>query len=88
MVAVPAVPVVTVPVAESALGLNEILVGLWLLASLILVVRWAVAALRLGRLSNSWPAETVDGVHVSLTVPAVPVVTVPVARSALTPIPT
>lgn len=65
--AVPEATVVTVPVASAAVGLDEILIGLWLFASLVLVLRWAVAATQLARLTRSCPVEAVDGVRVSLT---------------------
>ena len=74
VVAVPAAPTVIVPGAQLALGpdpmvlgLNEILIGIWLLVSLGLVVRWAVASLRLARRTRSCPAATVDGGRVALT---------------------
>jgi TonB family protein len=68
VVAVPAVPTVTVSAARSArLGLDELLIGLWFLASLMLAVRWAVAVRRLGAVIRSCPSTTVDGVRVSLT---------------------
>ena len=62
VLAVPAVPV-----AQSAIGLEEILLGLWILASVMLAVRWAVSAFRLARRSGSWRSEALDGVRVWLT---------------------
>ena len=59
--------VVTVPAEQSALGLNEIVVLAWLLASVILTLRWAVGVYRLARAGRSWSADTVDGVRVWLT---------------------
>lgn len=67
VVAVPEVTVLTVPVARAAFGLDEILIGLWLLASLVLAIRWAVAARRLARMTRACPAATVGGVRVRLT---------------------
>lgn len=67
LIGLPAAVAVPVPVASGALGLDEILIGLWLLTSLVLVVRWAVTATRLARLTRSCPVETVDGIRVSLT---------------------
>ena len=58
--------VVAVPI-ESGLGLDEILLLAWLLASVVLMLRWAVAAYRLERVGAFWRAGTVDGVHVWLT---------------------
>ena len=67
VVAVPDVRVVAVPSGGAPIGLDEILVGLWLLASLALTVRWAVAAVRLARATRRKPFATVDGVRVLLT---------------------
>lgn len=67
VVTVPAPPAVAVPIARSTVGVDEILVGLWILASLILVLRWIVATVRLGKLTRSWRTDTLDGVPVSLT---------------------
>ena len=58
--------VVAVPV-ESGLGLDEILLLAWLLASVVLMLRWSIAAYRLKRVGAFWRAGTVDGVHVWLT---------------------
>ena len=58
--------VVAIPV-ESGLGLDEVLLLLWLLTSVVLTLRWAVAAHRLARVGASWHAGTVDGVRVWLT---------------------
>ena len=63
----PAAVAVPATVASGALGLDEILIGLWLFTSLVLVLRWAVTATRLARLTRSCPVETVDGIRVSLT---------------------
>ena len=59
--------VVAVPVQQSGLGLDQILVLAWLLASVVLTLKWAVAAHRLARVGSSWRAGTVDGVRVWLT---------------------
>ena len=59
--------VVTISVEQSGLGLDEMLLLAWLLASLALSLRWAVAAYRLARAGRSWRTETVDGVRVWLT---------------------
>ena len=59
--------VVVLSVEQSGLGLGEFLGLAWLLASLVLMVRWAVAAHRLARVGASWSAGIVDGVHVWLT---------------------
>lgn len=56
--------VLVVPSETAALGLGELLVAAWLLASGMLVLRWAVAAIRLARSSRSWRAGTLDGVPV------------------------
>ena len=58
--------VVAVPV-ESGLGLDELLVLAWLLLSVVLTLRWAVATHRLAKVGASWRAGTVDGVRVWLT---------------------
>lgn len=65
--AVPDVSLLAVPVARTAFGLDEVVVGLWLLTSLVLAIRWAVASARLARLTRSCPVETVDGVRVRVT---------------------
>ncbi len=59
--------VVVVSVEQSGLGLDEVLVLAWLLASMVLMLRWAVASHRLARLGTRWRAATVDGVRVWLT---------------------
>jgi TonB family protein len=46
------------------MGLGELLMAAWLLASGVLAIRWAVAALRLSRASRSWQPGTVDGTPV------------------------
>ena len=58
---------VTVPVEPSGLGLDEALLLVWLLATALLALRWAVAARRLARADTSWRSSTVDGVRVRLT---------------------
>ena len=58
--------VVVVSVEQSGLGLDEALLLAWLLASVVLTLRWAVAAHRLARVGTSWRAGTVDGVRVWL----------------------
>lgn len=58
---------VTVPIAQSALGVDEILLGLWALGSLMLALRWIVASVRLGRMTRSLEEKTIDGVPVALT---------------------
>lgn len=67
VVAFPAPPAVAVPIAHSSLGADEILLGLWLLASLLLGIRWGVAHRRLTGLTASLRTDVVDGVPVSLT---------------------
>lgn len=67
VVAVPGVGLASVRVARGRVGLDGLLIGLWLLASLVFVVRWAVAARRLALRTRGCPAEIVDGVHVWLT---------------------
>ena len=67
VVAVPTVPAVAVPAVRSAFGFDDVLLSLWLLASLVLVIRWGVAALRLARLTDAFPPTTMDGVQVRLT---------------------
>ena len=59
--------VVAVPVTPSGLGLDQVLGVLWLLASVMLALRWSVAAFRLERVSRSWRPETVDGISAWLT---------------------
>jgi TonB family protein len=56
--------VLVVPSEGSALQLGELLMAAWLLASGVLAVRWAVAAIRLARSSRSWRSGTLDGVPV------------------------
>ena len=56
--------VLVVPSEAAALGLGELLVAAWLIASGVLVLRWAVAAIRLARSSRSWRPGTLDGVPV------------------------
>lgn len=67
VVAVPSPPPVTVPIARSTLGVDEALLGLWLLASGFLALRWIVAGVRLDRMTRSLTRDTVDGIPVSLT---------------------
>jgi beta-lactamase regulating signal transducer with metallopeptidase domain len=59
--------VVVISVEQSGFGLHEFLMLAWLLASVVLMLRWAVAAYRLARLGASWRAGIVDGVRVWLT---------------------
>ena len=59
--------VVVLPVEPSGLGLDGVLVLAWLLASVVLMLRWAVAAHRLARVGAIWRAGTVDEVRVWLT---------------------
>jgi hypothetical protein len=65
VIGLPSVMVVSAQVA--AIGLGELLIGAWVVASGILAVRWAIAALRLARLSGSWRPATFDGVPVWMT---------------------
>jgi TonB family protein len=59
--------VVVVAAEDSSVGWGALLVAAWLLASTVLVLRWAVALLRLRRASRSWRRSTLDGVPVWLT---------------------
>ena len=59
--------VVVVSIEPSGLGLDGVLLIAWLLVSVILTLRWAVAAIRLARVGSSWRAGMVDGVRVWLT---------------------
>ena len=59
--------VVIVPVEQAGPGLDEALLLAWLLASVVLGLRWAVAAHRLNRVVAPWRAGTVDGTRVWLT---------------------
>jgi bla regulator protein blaR1 len=53
--------VVVVPTEAPAMGFGDLLVAAWLLASGVLILRWAIAALRLSRASRSWRPGSVDG---------------------------
>ncbi|MEE8146039.1 MAG: M56 family metallopeptidase [Longimicrobiales bacterium] len=59
--------VVVVSVEQSGLGLDEILVLAWLVASVVLTLRWMVAARRLARTGASWPVRMLGGVRAWLT---------------------
>ncbi len=59
--------VVVVPVEQPGLGLDEILVLAWLVASVVLTIRWMVAARRLARTGASWPVRMLNGVRAWLT---------------------
>ena len=59
--------ILVVPAESRSLELGEILIAAWLLASGLLAIRWAVAALRLGRASRSWRPTQLDGVPVWMT---------------------
>lgn len=59
--------VVTISVEESGLGLDGVVVLVWLMASIVLALRWAVASYRLAKAGRSWRSETLDGVGVWLT---------------------
>ena len=59
--------VVVVSVEQSGLGLDEVLMLLWLLASAILMFRWMVATRRIAKLGASWRAGILDGIRVWLT---------------------
>ena len=59
--------VVMVPVEPPGLGVDEVLVLAWLVASLVLTLRWMVAARRLARRGASWRVRTLDGVRAWLT---------------------
>lgn len=74
VVSMPVPPSVTVPIAESTMGVDEILIGLWVLASLFLAIRWAVASIRLGRMTGALTQDTIDGVPVWLTADVGPAV--------------
>jgi TonB family protein len=70
VIALPALvplPSAAVEPPSVAIGLADILIGLWLLASSLLAARWALSALELRRLSSTWQPETLDGVRVLLT---------------------
>ena len=53
--------VVTISVEPSGLGLDQVLLLAWLLASVVLMLRWVVAAHRLAGVGASWRAGIVDG---------------------------
>ncbi len=59
--------VVVVSVEQPGLGLDEILVLAWLVASVVLTLRWMVAARRLARTGASWPVRMLGGVRAWLT---------------------
>ena len=59
--------VVAVPVGQSGMGVDEIVLFAWLLASVLLALRWAIAAYRLAGAGASWRTETVDGVSACVT---------------------
>lgn len=59
--------ILVVPADGRSFELGEMLLATWLLASMLLAVRWAVAALRLARASRSWSPTTLDGVRVWTT---------------------
>jgi TonB family protein len=56
--------VVVVPSEGPSIEWGQLLVAAWLLASVALAIRWAVAVIRLARASRSWQAGTLDGVPV------------------------
>ena len=59
--------VVAVPVGQSGMGVDEVVLFAWLLASVLLALRWAIAAYRLAGAGASWRTETVDGVSACVT---------------------
>ena len=59
--------VMVVPADDPTLGPGQLLIAAWLLASGMLALRWAVAALRLARSARSWSPTTLDGVPVWVT---------------------
>ncbi len=59
--------VVALPVETSGLGFDGLVVLAWLLTSLVLSLRWAVAVVRLAQVGSSWRVGMVDGVRVWLT---------------------
>ena len=59
--------VVVFSVEPSGLGLDEVVMLAWLLASVGLILRWVVASYRLAKVGASWRPETMDGVRVWLT---------------------
>jgi TonB family protein len=59
--------VVLVDGGPTGLGLAALLLAAWILASAVLVIRWAVATVRLARASRSWSPRTIDGVPVWMT---------------------
>ncbi len=63
----PSVVTLSVEPSGLGLGLDQVVVLAWLLASVFLTLRWAVAAYRLARVGSSWRTANVDGVSVWLT---------------------
>jgi TonB family protein len=59
--------VVLVDGGPTGLGLAALLLAAWILASAVLVIRWAVAAVRLAWASRTWSPRTIDGVSVWMT---------------------
>src|SRR5688572_29013925 len=47
--------------ATRTFDLDPILVGAWIVTSLLLSVRWLVSDVRLRRLSRSWLSDSIDG---------------------------
>lgn len=59
--------VIVVPDGGAGIGLGDVLVAAWLLASVLLAVRWLLASLRLRKASRSWRRESLDGAAVWMT---------------------
>jgi TonB family protein len=55
------------PAPSSNFDADEMLLAMWLLASLLLATHWAGGSYRLSRASRSWRRETVDGVSTWVT---------------------
>ena len=77
--------VVTIPVEQSGFGLDDALLLAWLLATVVLGLRWSIAARRLARADVSWRSGTVDGVRVRLTPDVGPAVSGVFRTSILVP---
>jgi TonB family protein len=62
-----ATPTRAAPSARMSIPLDDVLIGLWVLLSVLLAVRWAISAVGLARQSRSWRTNTLDGVRVLVT---------------------
>ena len=66
---------VIVPAQQASLDWGTFTWIAWLTVSLVLALRWGIAAYRLSRASRGWPEATIDGVEVKMTADVGPAVT-------------